>query len=78
MVDYYFKLVTIARKYVGYAAPRFIRAVLQKLRISGADLNASHMQRITNEIPMAVGKALPMEQKKEFQQEIKALATEKN
>jgi hypothetical protein len=70
MADYYMDILEISRKYLGYAAPGFVRSVFSHLGIEIEVINAINARRFADEIPKATGKFLGSEKKQQFKQDI--------
>lgn len=67
-------LVEVSREYLGFAAERFVRIVLQHIGLAPVDITESDLGRFAAEISAAAGKSLTEAQKEEFRRDVLNLA----
>jgi hypothetical protein len=77
MTDYYLDLLQISRKYVGFAAPRFVKIVFQQIGASPKEITEDDVRNFAKEIDMALGKSLSKELKEQFKEEVLQLIKER-
>jgi len=70
MPDFYTELLEVTRKYLGFAAPRFVKIVLQHIGSTPSNVDKDDLKRFAEEISVAVGKALNSERKAQFKQDV--------